>query len=76
MYDALTLQYAFIYNLQGFHTESLNKELETIKRACGIASELENMGVFQLEIVKIVLTSHFHKEVRATIGLVPTSQLP
>ena len=33
-------------------------------------------GVFQLEVVKIVLTSHFHKEVRATIGLVPTSQLP
>ena len=33
-------------------------------------------GVFQLEMVKIVLTSHFHKKVRATIGLVPTSQLP
>ena len=33
-------------------------------------------GVFQLEMVKIVLTSHFHKKVRATIGLVPSSQLP
>ena len=29
-----------------------------------------------LSMVKIVLTSHFHKKVRATIGLVPTSQLP
>ena len=29
--------------------------------------------VFQLEMVKIVLTLYFHKEVRATI---PTSQLP
>ena len=29
-----------------------------------------------LSMVKIVLTSHFHREVRATIGLVPTSQLP
>ena len=35
-----------------------------------------NWGIFQLEMVKIVLTSQFHKEVRATIGLVPTSQLP
>ena len=35
------------------------------------------LGVyFQLEMVKIVLTSHFHKKVRAIIGLVPTSQLP
>ena len=33
-------------------------------------------GVFQLEMVKIVLASHFHKKVRATIGLVPTLQLP
>ena len=32
--------------------------------------------VFQLEMVKIVLTSHFHKKVRATIGLVPTLQPP
>ena len=33
-------------------------------------------GVFQLETVKIVLISHFHKKVRATVSLVPTSQLP
>ena len=33
-------------------------------------------GVVQLDMVKIVLTSHFHKKVRATIGFVPTSQLP
>ena len=33
-------------------------------------------GVFQLEMVKIILTSHFHKKLRATIGFVPTSQLP
>ena len=32
-------------------------------------------GVFQLKMIKIVLTSHFHKKVKATIGLVPTSQL-
>ena len=32
-------------------------------------------GVFELEMVKIVLTSHFHKKLRAIIGLVPTSQL-
>ena len=39
-------------------------------------STMLSRGVFQLEMVKIVLTSHFHKKVRATIGLVPTSQLP
>ena len=39
-------------------------------------SQLPSRGVFQLEMVKIVLTSHFHKKVRAIIGLVPTSQLP
>ena len=33
-------------------------------------------GVVQLEMVNIVLTLHFHKKVRATIGFVPTSQLP
>ena len=33
-------------------------------------------GVVQLDMVKIVLSSHFHKKVRATIGFVPTSQLP
>ena len=33
-------------------------------------------GVFQLETVKIVLISHFHKKVRATVSLIPTSQLP
>ena len=32
-------------------------------------------GVFQLEMVKIVFTI-FTKKVRATIGLVPTWQLP
>ena len=49
MYNALTLQYAFIYNLHGFYTESSNMELETIKRAHGIASEKENMWETLLE---------------------------
>ena len=43
MYNALTLQYAFIYDLNGFYTKSLNMELKTIKHAHGIASENENM---------------------------------
>ena len=43
MHNALTLQYAFIYILHGFYTESSNMELETIKRARGIASEKKNM---------------------------------
>ena len=40
-----------------------------------MTSELLSSGIFQLEMVKIVLYSHFYKEVRATIGLVPISQL-
>ena len=40
--------------------------------SCKVGSEWS----FNYKMVKIVLTSHFHKKVRATIGLVPTSQLP
>ena len=50
--------------------------IRNITGMCKALSGLfDNQGAFQLEMVKIVLTSHFHKKVRATIGLVPTSQL-